>query len=142
MDLLIKSLLFVHFIGLAIGMGSGIALSNAGRISADTKEPVEQGMARLTAALRQNSHVGLVLLWVSGLLMVWLKYGGVAGLGLWFWVKMAAVVGLSAAVGMATANYKKLRAGEQGAAEKGKRFSMAAGLFSILAVGSAVMAFN
>ncbi|GGA47181.1 hypothetical protein [Pelagibacterium lentulum] len=141
MDLLFKILLFIHFIGLVLGMGSGIALANVGRLSAKAPAP-EAGLSQMGEILRRNSHIGLGLLWITGLLLIWLRYGGFGALDVWFWIKIAGVIVLSAAVGMASANYRRIKAGQAGARERGKMLSTIAGVSGIVVVFSAVMAFN
>lgn len=140
MDILVNILLFLHFFGLVLGMGSGMALSNATRIV--TAAPAESGFERFTGMLARNGHIGLGLLWVTGLLMVWLRYGGVGAFSVWFWIKMVLVVVLSAAVGMGAAAYRKAKAGDGEAARRAKIASTVSGLSGIGIIFAAVFAFN
>lgn len=139
MDVVVKLLIFLHFMGLVVGMGSGMALSNFGRASGGR---MDGALLRLGDILRTNAHVGLALLWITGLLMVWLRYGGIGGLGVWFWLKMAGVVVLSAAVGMSAANYRKLKAGDADAPARAKVLSAVTGLSGVFVVLAAVFAFD
>ena len=84
-------LLWLHFIGVGMGMGGGIALSQVGPrlISAPEGEckllwALERFFSRIGAA-------GLAILLISGPLMLWLKFGGPGGLSWWFWAKMVLV---------------------------------------------------
>lgn len=40
----------------------------------------------------RSAQIAFAVLIISGPLMIWLRYGGVEGLGPWFWVKMALIV--------------------------------------------------
>lgn len=83
----------VHFLALAAGLGGGIANAVIGATAA-RKAPEVAGPLQLR--IGRVSFVALVLLWITGL---WMAFGwhGVGTLGLWFWVKMLAVLALTAA---------------------------------------------
>lgn len=90
--MLINILLWLHFIGIGMGMGGGIALSQVGPrlvvAPIDQREllwSLETFFARIGAG-------GLVMLLITGPLMLWLKFGGPGGLRWWFWAKMVLVV--------------------------------------------------
>jgi len=138
MDILINILIFIHIFGLVLGMGSGMAMAAANRL---VTEPTT-GFEKLTDMLVRNGHVGLALLWISGPLVVWLKYGGFSGFGFWFWLKIAFVIALSAAVGMGAASYRKARAGDAEAARRASMTGMLSGLSGLGAIFAAVFAFN
>ncbi|WP_196257710.1 hypothetical protein [Pelagibacterium limicola] len=140
MDILAKILLFLHFFGLVIGMGSGMALSNATRLV--TNPAADSGFDRFTAMLARSGHIGLGLLWVTGVLMVALKYGGMGTFDAWFWIKMALVIVLTAAVGIGSASARKARAGDTEAAKRAKLASMVSGLSGLGVIFAAVFAFN
>lgn len=138
MDVFINILIFIHIFGLVLGMGSGMSMSIAQRL---VTEPTT-GFEKLTDALARNGQVGLALLWISGLLVVWLKFGGISGLSFWFWIKMVFVVVLSAALGIGAASYRKAKAGDKDAAKRAKLAGMTSGLSGLIVIFSAVFAFN
>ena len=142
MDILIKVLLMLHFLGLAMGMGSGMAMSRMGPKLAAAQGDTRTVLFDYGKLLGMNGHIGLGLLWVTGIVMVLLKYQDIASLSVWFWVKMAFVVALSAAVGMGAAAYRRARAGDTSAMARAKTMGMISGLSGLGAVISAVMAFN
>ena len=83
----------------------------------------------------------LVLL-VSGPLMVWLRYGGLEGMSVWFWVKMALIVVV--VLCMVANGYYRGRA-QKGDAGAGRLAGLAANLSRLALVGivaAAVLAFN
>mgnify|MGYP000392144044 CR=1 FL=1 len=142
MDIVIKILLFLHFFGLVIGMGSGVAMSRMGPLAQNANDDQRSILFTAGKMLSQNGHIGLGLLWVTGLLMVWLKYGSVDGMSVYFWIKMILVVILSASIGMASAAYKRVRGGDLSAMPRVKMFGMINGLAGLGVILSAVFAFN
>lgn len=138
MHIFINILIFIHFFGLVLGMGSGMAMGTAMRgVDRSTG-----GFDKLTSALARNGHVGLALLWISGPLIVWLKYGGFAGLGFWFWVKIAFVIVLTAALAIGAVNFRKARQGDREAAKRAAMIGMVSGISGLIVIFSAVFAFN
>ena len=87
------------------------------------------------------SRIAFGVLLLSGGLMVWLRFGGVAGMTVWFWVKMALIVIMAVAIGI-SARLRQQAGGNPRAAS----ISRAAGMVSRLAllgvVVAAVLAFN
>jgi len=82
------------------------------------------------------SRIAFGVLIITGPLMVWLGYGGVAGLNAWFWVKMALVVVMAISIG---ANDALRRRGNAAAAGVAANISRAALVCIVIA---AVLAFN
>ena len=92
MELFLTLLLWLHFMGLAAGLGGGIALSQTGprlMTASDHERPLVWKLERAFSAI---ASAGVALLLVSGPLLVWLKYGGFEAMPPWFWVKMVLVV--------------------------------------------------
>jgi len=86
--MLINILLWLHFIGVGMGMGGGIALSQVGpRL---VVAPIDQRelLWSLEAVFSRVGASGLAILLVTGPLMLWLKFGGPGGLNWWFSAKM------------------------------------------------------
>ena len=111
-------LIGLHLLGLVIGMGSGIALGVMGPLYGQAKDGERSLLFRIGNALGRNGHVGLGLLWVTGILIVFLKYGGIGAMTPWFWAKMVAVVALSASIGIGSAAYRRFQAGDNGASAR------------------------
>jgi uncharacterized membrane protein len=68
-----QTLLIVHFLGLALGVGTGFANLRLGLATKDM-DPAERGKFFMTAlALSKNGSLGLALLILSGLAMMFLR---------------------------------------------------------------------
>ena len=97
--LLTTLLLWLHFIGVGMGMGGGIALSQVGPRLVATPTDERALLWQLEIFFNRVGAVGLATLLLSGPLMLWLKFGGPKGLGWWFAAKMlfvfVALVGVS-----------------------------------------------
>ena len=100
-------LLFLHLFGLMVaatgGFGSGIVMAQAMRRPADQA----QTLRSLGPLFANFTAAGLVILWITGPLMVWLVYdGSVPSL---FWVKFVFVVILTVLVGLTHMTYAQIR---------------------------------
>ncbi len=94
-------LVFLHLIGLAMGLGVGIANMFIARWAASSPAP-ESAMAlrALPPRLSQVSQIGLGILVISGLLLLF-TVGGMASYAFgqfWFWLKLVAVAGMGAVI--------------------------------------------
>ena len=96
-------LFWLHFIGLGMGVGGGIALSQVG-----PKLKSEQGSAlelawSLEVVFSRVATIGIVILLITGPLMVWLRFGSFQAFNWWFNLKMCFVA--SAVIGAAVHEY-------------------------------------
>lgn len=66
-------LLFVHFIGLAMGVGTGFAILRIARSNRHLPPPEMGALMQKISALRLNGYVGFALLIASGLAMVGMR---------------------------------------------------------------------
>jgi len=125
----------VHLLALAIGLGGGIANAIIGaKITARDPAlgaPVQKLIGRL-------SFAALILLWITGLWMIF-GYYALSSLSLWFWVKILAVLALTTAG--VIAQLAVLKPGPDTPA-KMKKLGMAMTGLSTLAVIFAVLAFS
>jgi hypothetical protein len=91
MDYAFDFLLICHLLALAVGATTAIAMPIIGsRIAGATPEGRAM-LGGISARLGLNSRIAVGVLVVSGGLMLWLRYGGVDGMNMWFWVKMSLV---------------------------------------------------
>ena len=91
--------------------------------------------------LANVSATGLALMWLSGLVMVWSRWGGPGNLPGLFWFKFLFVLSLTAAAVMIHMTYRapwRRRGGGHAVTEAGP----VAGVSSLLAVLLAVYAFS
>jgi uncharacterized membrane protein len=136
---------FLHFIGLALGVGTSFAFFTLGAATRDLA-PEERAKFMLRAsALRKNGSYGLGLLILTGVAMLiergplaMLKFGGGA-----FHLKLTLVVILCGVFGYAQSLQKKVReAGGGPLMAKLPKVSMLMLVLSVAIVASAVAAFK
>jgi uncharacterized membrane protein len=133
---------FLHFMGLVLGMGSGLALSQVGPAITGGTPDQRTALWGLQEKLSRAAHSGLGLLLITGLFLVGLKSGGLAGVNMWFWAKMGLVVVLVVSVGVGSSAAKRLKGGDVSAAPVVKRAGMINGLTGMAIVLLAVIAFR
>ncbi len=140
--MLIHVLLWLHFIGLAMGLGTGISLSQVGpRLVA---APVDQRelLWTLETIFSRIGAAGLVILLITGPLLLNLKFAGGAGLGGWFMAKMALVVVLVLGVGLHHWAAAKFRKGDESKARLMLMGGRMAGASAVAAVFCAAVTFG
>jgi len=84
-------LLILHFLGLMAGFGGGIGLSQIGPRLAKANEAELPLLLKLERIFNRFSLIGLALLLITGPWMLWTRFGGGAGLPVWFTLKMSFV---------------------------------------------------
>jgi putative membrane protein len=142
MEVLNNLLLWVHFIGLAMGGAATFGIPMVAAQMAGAGPEARPALLKAMMAISKVSRAGLGALIVTGLLLVWLKFGGASGFTWWFWLKMALVVALIAAVVYAGINAKAAAGGDAAAARRGPRIGMVSLVLLLGIVLSAVFAFN
>ena len=139
MILLVK---IIHFLSFSIGIGGGVANMLIGirsRGAAAETIPILRGLQKTIGRIAFGA---VLLLWLTGLAMVYAN-GGSGGLGTAFWLKMLAVVVLTAASAMA--QYMTMTAAKRDPAVMGPQMAklgMTASGAAILALILAVIAFT
>ena len=142
MDWLNDGLLMLHFLGLAMGFAAGFGnLVMKGLI---TKAQPSEAMilARFPPAISRVSDVGLALLWATGVILIFSKYGGLGVMPGVFWIKIVAVVALTGLVGFMHSLMAKAKAGDRGAMARLPKIGPFAMLSALLAIVFAVLAFH
>ncbi len=138
-------LIFLHLIGLVLGMGIPIANLVAQRLAASASPEGAAALRALPPRLAPFSQAGLALLVITGLLMLLSSRGRdmafITG-GFWFWVKMLSVAGLVAVVYFIWQTSNEIRAGNTAAAERMRMLGPAALALSLAATFFAVIAFT
>jgi hypothetical protein len=136
MNIVINLLFWLHLMALAMGLGGGIGMSQVGpRLVKATPEDREK-LFPLASAYNRISTIGLVLLLVTGPAVLWLKFGGFQGMNHWFMLKMALVLVVIVAMGLAHAGLARLKRGD----EKGGKLMMIAGPITALTTAGVVLA--
>jgi len=140
--MIVKLLLWAHLAALAAGIGGGLGMSQVGPRLVNGPADQRATWWPLAQAFRMLSNVGLVVMLVTGPLMIWLKYGGVSGLNVWFTAKMALIVVAIALVGASEVGLARLKRGD----EAGGKLAMTAGpligVTFFVVILAAVFAFN
>ena len=134
--------LILHFLGLAMGLS--VSFSNmvmAGLIAkaAPAEKPV---LGRFPMAMSRIGDAGLTLLIVSGLWLLFRKWGGMTAMPREFHIKLTLVVILIGIVGYIHAQQKKLRNGDASAMARMQRAGRAAFVTVLAIVVFAVLAFG
>ena len=142
MDLFNKILLMLHFIGLALGFS--VSISNGVMLGIITKAaPGERPvLARFPPAMSKVGRVGLLLLWLTGLIMLYTRWAGFDGMPWQFHVKLTGVVLLTITVLYMGKLEGQIHRGDTAAAAKLPSFGKAASLFALTALVFAVLTFN
>jgi len=140
--LLIDIVLALHLVGLMMGAGGGFGSMITAREA--LKRPPEQAevLRTLGPAMTSFSWIGLMIMLATGLVLVFLKYQGFAGLPVLFWVKMVFVSTLTVASILVQMAYAQIRAGNVAAASRLPILGPIAGMSSLLTVIVAVFAFH
>lgn len=142
MGIVIDLLFWLHILALVAGGSNAVVgpIIDA-RLGGATAEQ-RQGYLGVLAALSQVGKVAMVVLLVTGPLLLWLKYGGLGGVTIWFWVKMVLIVVLLASIIIGEINFKKEQAGDMAAAKIADIAHKVSGLAFAGVLLAAVLAFN
>ena len=137
-----QALLFIHLVGLMLGAAGGISSGLIMRRVATATPEAARALRGLGPLLANLSATGLLLMWLTGLVLVWTRWGGPGNLPGLFWIKFIFVLTLTAAVGGIHATYAQIRKGNPAAAARLAKLGPIAGLSAFLAVLFAVYAFT
>ncbi len=140
---MLELLKIIHFIGIIMGIGAGMANMLAGRGLAGVPRDAMPIVGRFRQGLGKMSTLGLILLWISGIILVKTQGGADIIAVPAFKLKLAAVVVLTGF--SIAANYtvfQAKRAGSPPDAERMKKISLGAMIFGLLALAMAVFAFT
>ncbi len=137
-------LLFLHFIGLALGIGIPIANLVAQRLAAASSPEGAAALRTMGPRLAPFSQAGLALLIVTGLLMLLFLQARVmvSVAGVWFWLKLLCVAGLCAVVFLLWQTANEIRAGNMRNAPRMAMLGPAAMTLSLATVLFAVLGFH
>lgn len=142
MTVLNDILLWLDLLGLAMGVGVGIAMSQVGP-GLIAAHPNERGrLWPLQKFLTRAIATGLIVLLITGPLMLWLKFGGTADLGWPFSVKMFFVASTFVFFGLGRWAGARLERGDESAAKLMSISGPLTGISAVLAMLFAVIAFN
>jgi len=135
-------LLVLHFVGLGLGMTASFGSPAVGKLIEAAPEAEKRVLARVPAALSHLGGAGLLLLWATGLILTFTKWGGFGSLPWQFHVKLTGVVLLTGAVGMIHANQAKAKRGDAAAAARIPAIGTIATILTLVIVLFAVLTFD
>ena len=135
-------LLWLHFVGVGMGMGGGIALSKVGPRLISAPKDDRELLWLLEKFFSRIGAGGLAVLLVTGPLMLWLKFGGPAGMPGWFWAKMVFVFAALVGVVLHERASSRFRQGDASAVPLMYLGGRMAGLGILLAMLCAAFTFN
>ena len=134
-------LLILHFLGFGAGVASAVSNGVAVALSARSPESAP-AYAKVGDVVSRFGDIGLVLLWLTGLIMIWSVYGGPGVLPPLFWLKVAAVVLLTLSLGMVHMRKAQARRGDASALRQLPIIGQTAAALLVVIVVLAVLAFS
>ena len=142
MDLLNQILLILHFLGLAMGFSVSFSNMVMGGIigkAAPAERPV---LGRFPPVMTRVGDIGLVLLWLSGFGLLFLKWGGFSAMPATFHIKLTLVFLLTGVIGYIHALQAKLKRGDAAAAARIQVVGKVAFVLAVSIVVLAVLSFD
>ncbi len=135
-------LLILHFIGL--GMGSTAAIGNFIIMTLIQKSPMDAPiLGRFPPIAAKVGGTGLVILWITGPIMIYTKFGGGWEAMPWsFWAKIAFVVLLTIMVGLLDMTLSQIRKGNLAVAARLPIYGRIASISLLLIIIFAVITFK
>ena len=135
-------ILFLHFVGLMLGAAGGLSSSIIMRRALTMGPEQAQTIRSLGPLLANVAHIGVAVLWITGLILVWSKWNGPGSLPTLFWVKFVFVLTLTAASIFIHMTYAEIRKGNVVVASRLPKIGPVAGISALLAVLFATFAFS
>lgn len=142
MDIAINLLIWIHVIAFVAGGSNSVVGPVIGGRMATASPDQQAGYYAVMNTLSQVGKVAMAALLISGPLIMFLKYGGLGGASVWFWIKMALVVVMLAAIIYGGIQFKKSQSGDRAAGEKAGLAHRITGLAFLGVLLSAVFAFS
>jgi len=138
-------LLILHLLG--FGAGFAVSVGNNVVMMLAAKAPPQEaaGLRRFPPFMTRVGDVGLALLWITGVALLWTKYGGADGIAAlpWpFWAKIICVILLTALVGLIHMTVARIQRGDMSVAARMPIFGRVGAVLLLLIVIFAVMAFD
>ncbi|MBD8064237.1 hypothetical protein IC608_01940 [Devosia sp. PTR5] len=142
MDIVINLLIWVHIVAFVAGGSNSVVGPVIGARLASASPDQRAGYFGVMNALSQVGKVAMVTLLVTGPLVLFLKYGGLGGASIWFWIKMALVALMLAAIIYGGIQFKKSQAGDAAAGHRAEAAHRVTGLAFLGVLLAAVFAFG
>jgi protoporphyrinogen IX oxidase len=142
MEIVTNLLFWLHFIGLGLGAVASFGLPVVGAQMPSATAETRPTLFKVANGLSTLGRAGFGVLIITGPLLAWLKFGGMAGFTGWFWAKMVFVLLLLIIVIYAGINGKRAQGGDMAAAKRQPMLGMAGLVLFVAVIFCAVFAFN
>ena len=139
---LTQLLLVLHFLGLAMAMSASFANFTMMGLMQKAAASERDVLARFPPAMSRVGRLGLVLLWITGLTLLYTRWGGFGSVPWQFHVKFTAVLALTLIVGWIQVLERRMKAGDRTVGAKLPMLGRIAALFALTIIIFAVLAFN
>lgn len=134
-------LLWVHLLALAMGGAASFGIPVVGAAMGGASPEARPTLAAIAERLSKLGRVAIGLLILTGIGMVYLG-PGIGIMGLWFWLKMAAVIALIAGIIIGVRTGKRAQAGDAAAQALAPRIGMVNLMVLALIIAFAVLEFH
>jgi hypothetical protein len=138
----VRVLLALHFLGLAMGFSAGFGSMVMAGLMAKCPDSDRRVLATFPPAIAKIGDLGLVLLWLSGLTLVFVKWQGFGNIPPLFHAKLTAVVVMTLVIGYGHSLRRKVAAGDPAATARMQMLGKVIFSLAILIVLLAVWTFN
>jgi len=135
-------LLMLHFVGLAMGFAASFANMAMGRLIERAAPPEKSVLGQFPPIMSGIGRIGLLLLLVSGVIMTYVKFGGMGGMRWQFYAKLAAVLSLTVAVVYIYSLERRVGRGDTAAGTQIVMAGKVATSLALLSLIFAVLAFD
>mgnify|MGYP000296257969 CR=1 FL=1 len=137
-----RALLVLHFLGLAMGLSAGFGNLVIAGLMAKATPDERRALKKFSPAIARVRDIGLVILWLTGLTLVFAKWDGFGNMPGLFHAKLTVVVLMTLTIGFAHSLAKKVAADDPAAIVKAQLVGKAIFFLAVTAVALAVWAFN
>jgi uncharacterized membrane protein SirB2 len=135
-------LFIIHIAAFIAGGANSVIMPIIGPRLATATPEVRGQLMGIVEGVAKVGKYALATLLISGVLVLWLKWGWVAPSPVWFWTKMAFVVVMIVFIAINEMNARKAKQGDQEAGKRAQMFGQLTGLAFLGVIVSAVFAFN
>ena len=142
MDVVINLLIWVHVVAFIAGGSNSVVGPVIGARMATATPEQRSGYFGVMNTLSQVGKVAMAALLITGPLIMFMKYGGLGSASFWFWIKMALVVVMLAAIIYGGIQFKRYQGGDAEAQKRADAAHKITGLAFLGVLLSAVFAFG
>lgn len=138
----LRALVFLHFIGLAMGFAAGFGNMVMAGLMAKASADERRVLSRFRPAIARVGDIGLVLLWMTGLALVFWKWRGFGALPGLFHAKLTVVVLMTLVIGYMHSQMRGVAAGDAGAIARTETAGKVVFALAVVTVALAAWTFN